>query len=68
MLLRSTLRAGLRIHEVPVDWVDDHDSRVDIVRTTHRAEVVVLTLVNLGVSVGRLLALRLWEFRSRLVR
>jgi putative flippase GtrA len=26
-------RAGLRIHEVPVDWVDDPDSRVDIVPT-----------------------------------
>jgi putative flippase GtrA len=26
-------RSGLRIHEVPVDWVDDPDSRVDIVRT-----------------------------------
>jgi putative flippase GtrA len=26
-------RAGLRIHEVPVDWVDDPDSRVDIWRT-----------------------------------
>src|SRR5689334_22076627 len=26
-------RAGLRIHEVPVDWVDDPDSRVDIVAT-----------------------------------
>ena len=26
-------RAGLRIHEVPVDWVDDPDSRVDIVHT-----------------------------------
>jgi putative flippase GtrA len=25
--------AGLRIHEVPVDWVDDPDSRVDIART-----------------------------------
>jgi hypothetical protein len=24
---------GLRIHEVPVDWVDDPDSRVDITRT-----------------------------------
>ena len=24
---------GLRIHEVPVDWVDDPDSRVDIIRT-----------------------------------
>ncbi|MGW5304895.1 glycosyltransferase [Streptomyces griseoluteus] len=26
-------RAGLRIHEVPVDWVDDPDSTVRIVRT-----------------------------------
>ena len=26
-------RAGMRIHEVPVDWVDDPDSRVDIVAT-----------------------------------
>src|SRR5439155_19288110 len=26
-------RRGLRIHEVPVDWVDDPDSRVEIVRT-----------------------------------
>jgi putative flippase GtrA len=24
---------GLRIHEVPVDWVDDPDSRVDLVQT-----------------------------------
>ena len=26
-------RAGLRIHEVPVDWTDDPDSRVEIVPT-----------------------------------
>jgi putative flippase GtrA len=26
-------RNGFRIHEVPVDWVDDPDSRVDIVKT-----------------------------------
>ena len=32
-LLVIAERAGLRIHEVPVDWVDDPDSRVDIVRT-----------------------------------
>ncbi|MGI5348346.1 glycosyltransferase [Streptomyces sp. CA-250714] len=32
-LLVLAERAGLRIHEVPVDWVDDPDSRVDIVRT-----------------------------------
>ena len=32
-LLVLAERDGLRIHEVPVDWVDDTDSRVDIVRT-----------------------------------
>jgi hypothetical protein len=32
-LLVLTERAGLRIHEVPVDWVDDPDSRVDLVAT-----------------------------------
>ena len=31
-LLVIAERAGLRIHEVPVDWVDDPDSRVDIVQ------------------------------------
>ncbi|GAA2750249.1 glycosyltransferase [Amnibacterium kyonggiense] len=32
-LLVLAERSGLRIHEVPVDWQDDPDSRVDIVRT-----------------------------------
>jgi glycosyltransferase involved in cell wall biosynthesis/putative flippase GtrA len=32
-LLIIAERAGLRIHEVPVDWVDDPDSRVEIART-----------------------------------
>jgi putative flippase GtrA len=32
-LLVLAERAGLRIHEIPVDWVDDLDSRVDIVST-----------------------------------
>jgi glycosyltransferase involved in cell wall biosynthesis len=32
-LLVVAQRLRLRIHEVPVDWVDDPDSRVDIVRT-----------------------------------
>ena len=32
-LLLLAERHGLRIHEVPVDWVDDPDSRVDIVPT-----------------------------------
>jgi glycosyltransferase involved in cell wall biosynthesis len=32
-LLVIAERSGMRIHEVPVDWVDDPDSRVDIVAT-----------------------------------
>jgi hypothetical protein len=32
-LLVLAQRAGLRIHEVPVDWVDDPDSRVDLTAT-----------------------------------
>ena len=32
-LLVLAERMGLRIHEVPVDWIDDPDSRVDIVST-----------------------------------
>jgi putative flippase GtrA len=32
-LLVIAERAGMRIHEVPVDWIDDPDSRVDIVAT-----------------------------------
>jgi hypothetical protein len=32
-LLVIAERVGLRIHEVPVDWIEDPDSRVDIVQT-----------------------------------
>ena len=32
-LLVLAERAGLRIHEIPVDWINDLDSRVDIVAT-----------------------------------
>lgn len=32
-LLVLAERSGLRIHEVPVDWYDDPDSRVDVVGT-----------------------------------
>jgi hypothetical protein len=32
-LLLLAQRGGLRIHEVPVDWIDDPDSRVDVLRT-----------------------------------
>ncbi|PTT67592.1 bifunctional glycosyltransferase family 2/GtrA family protein [Arthrobacter sp. HMWF013] len=32
-LLIIAERSGLRIHEIPVDWIDDPDSRVDIKQT-----------------------------------
>jgi glycosyltransferase involved in cell wall biosynthesis len=32
-LLLAAQRGGLRIHEVPVDWVEDTDSRVDVLQT-----------------------------------
>lgn len=32
-VLVTAQRLGLRIHEVPVDWVDDIDSRVEVVHT-----------------------------------
>src|SRR5215475_1366636 len=32
-LLVLAERAGLRIHEVPVDWIDDPDSRVNLIGT-----------------------------------
>ena len=32
-VLVTAQRLGLRIHEVPVDWVDDTDSRVEVVST-----------------------------------
>jgi glycosyltransferase involved in cell wall biosynthesis len=32
-LLVLAERAGIRIYEVPVDWIDDPDSRVDIIAT-----------------------------------
>ena len=32
-VLVTAQRVGLRIHEVPVDWVDDTDSRVDVLHT-----------------------------------
>ncbi|HEV7648843.1 MAG TPA: glycosyltransferase [Actinophytocola sp.] len=57
-LLVLAERTGLRIHEVPVDWVDDPDSRVDIVAT---ALADLRGIVRLGralatgrVPVGRL--------------
>ncbi|MBM9505812.1 glycosyltransferase [Actinacidiphila acididurans] len=46
-------RAGLRIHEVPVDWVDDPDSSVDIVRTA-AADLKGVWRVGRALATGRL--------------
>ena len=52
-LLVLAERSGLRIHEVPVDWVDDPDSRVDIVRTA-LDDVRGIVRVGRGLVSGRL--------------
>jgi glycosyltransferase involved in cell wall biosynthesis len=43
---------GLRIHEVPVDWVDDADSRVDVVGTA-AADLRGIWRMALRVATGR---------------
>ncbi|MGY1699292.1 glycosyltransferase [Geodermatophilus sp. SYSU D00766] len=57
-LLVLAERAGLRIHEVPVDWVDDPDSRVDLVRTA-RADLAGIARVLRALATGRLPLARL---------
>jgi putative flippase GtrA len=52
-LLVLAERAGLRIHEVPVDWVDDPDSRVDLVRTA-RADLAGIARMLRAFTTGRL--------------
>jgi putative flippase GtrA len=49
-LLVLAERAGLRIHEVPVDWIDDTDSRVKIVAT---ALGDLRGIVRLGTGLAR---------------
>lgn len=52
-LLVLAERAGLRIHEVPVDWVDDPDSRVDIVATAI-ADLKGIARLGRALASGRL--------------
>ncbi|MBV8563198.1 MAG: glycosyltransferase [Actinobacteria bacterium] len=49
-LLVLAERRGLRIHEVPVDWVDDPDSRVDILDTALADLRGVLRLASAGLG------------------
>ncbi|HUL99935.1 MAG TPA: glycosyltransferase [Mycobacterium sp.] len=50
-LLALAQRSGLRIHEVPVDWVDDPDSRVDIVATA-AADLKGIARLMKGFAIG----------------
>jgi glycosyltransferase involved in cell wall biosynthesis/putative flippase GtrA len=50
-LLVLAERAGLRIHEVPVDWVDDPDSRVDIASTA-LADLRGIARIGYGLARG----------------
>lgn len=52
-LLVIAERAGLRIHEVPVDWIDDLDSRVDIVDTA-RKDLLGIWRVGRALTTGGL--------------
>ncbi|ROP36866.1 GtrA-like protein [Saccharothrix texasensis] len=52
-LLVLAERAGARIHEVPVDWVDDPDSRVDLVSTAV-ADLKGVARVARGLVSGRI--------------
>jgi glycosyltransferase involved in cell wall biosynthesis len=47
-LLVLAERAGFRIHEVPVDWIDDEDSRVDLVATAADLRGVLRLFRDLG--------------------
>ncbi|MEU4743425.1 bifunctional glycosyltransferase family 2/GtrA family protein [Actinosynnema sp. NPDC023658] len=63
-LLVLAERAGARIHEVPVDWVDDPDSRVDIVSTAV-ADLKGVARVARGLVTGRI---PVGELRTQLGR
>jgi putative flippase GtrA len=52
-LLVLAQRAGLRIHEVPVDWVDDPDSRVALLATA-LADLRGVARVGRALATGRL--------------
>src|SRR4051812_8614973 len=63
-LLFLAEQVGLRIHQVPVDWVDDPDSRVDILRTAC-GDLAGIVRVLRDRAAGRL---PLADLRSRIGR
>jgi len=52
-LLVLAERAGMRIHEVPVDWIDDPNSSVDIVATAV-ADLKGVARLTRGLASGRI--------------
>jgi len=52
-LLVLAERAGLRIHEVPVDWIDDADSRVSVISTA-LADIRGIIRLGTGLAGGRI--------------
>jgi putative flippase GtrA len=52
-LLVLAERSGLRIHEVPVDWIDDPDSRVHIVNTA-KADMRGIVRLARALAAGKL--------------
>lgn len=52
-LLVLAERAGYRVHEVPVDWTDDPDSRVDVVKTATE-DLRGMWRVSKGLFTGRI--------------
>ena len=63
-LLILAERSGLRIHEVPVDWVDDPDSSVDIISTA-KQDLLGVARVGRALATG---SLPLAQVRSQLGR
>lgn len=63
-LLVLAEHAGLRIHEVPVDWVDDPDSSVDIASTA-REDLRGMLRVSRGLSSGRIPVAPVYEAIGR---
>jgi glycosyltransferase involved in cell wall biosynthesis len=63
-LLILAERSGMRIHEVPVDWVDDPDSRVDVVATA-KDDLRGMWRVTRGLVSGRIPVDRIYEELGR---
>ncbi|MCU1422172.1 MAG: glycosyl transferase [Microbacteriaceae bacterium] len=63
-LLVIAERSGLRIHEVPVDWVDDPDSKVDIVSTA-RDDLRGMLRVSRSILTGRVPVERIYAELGR---